>query len=75
MRLDEVHGWTSTDKSGAEGIAFIELAGGTRVPLIAPNQGQGDAMRPLAEKLAKVTGCRMTRVTWSVRTEGETIEP
>ena len=73
MRIEEAHCWIATDEAGDEGVAYVETAGGTRIPLLAATAAQADAMRPMAERLARVTGARLTRATFSTRTDGETV--
>lgn len=60
--MDELWVWTTTDDDGTEGVAYVEMAGGTRIPLIAPTSTRARAFRPIVQTMVK-----LTKRPWTLR--------
>lgn len=70
-----VHIYTITDPAtGEEGIAGIITPQGGR-PLIAVNDEILEEIRPLAQNVANMTGLPVKLVRFSIREDGEEIQP
>jgi hypothetical protein len=54
------------EAEGEVGIAFAETASGTKFQLVADSKKRADALRPIAEKLARdVMGRTITRARYT----------
>jgi hypothetical protein len=49
--------------------------GGEWMPLVGADRARVDSMRPLAQQVADISGCKITLLRFSVREELETLMP
>jgi hypothetical protein len=71
----ELWAYLMTDDNGEEGVAYVETAGGTKVPMIAMTEIGAQALRPLAERMATILNRPWTLMHYSKGVEQETIYP
>lgn len=73
---DELFVYLATDPSdGICGPLYMETAGSARIPLMAETRRKADAMRPIAERLARITGAEVTLARFHSREDLDTIKP
>jgi hypothetical protein len=72
----ELFVYLATDPAdGVTGPLWWETAGGARMPLLAETRRKADAMRPIAERLARTTGADVVLARFGSREDIDTIRP
>jgi hypothetical protein len=72
---DELFVYLATDEEGHSGVAFMETAGGTRIPLVAEDSRKAESLKAIAKALAPMINRSIELVRFSVRENLETFEP
>lgn len=73
QRIDEFHAWISSDEDGEGLIGHMTPTGW--LPLIGADRERIESLRGLAQQTADASGVEVRLVSFSVRTDVETLTP
>lgn len=72
--IRDVYVFVAVHADGDEGVPAVDL-GGTMMPLIAADPVRLEELRPLAARIARLSGKPLKLVRFTTREEIETIDP
>jgi hypothetical protein len=58
--MDELWVWTMDDEDGNPCVAYVETAGGTKVPCLAPTRTGAEALIPVVTAMSRVLQAEWT---------------
>ena len=67
--------YLTTDAEGDTGVGYVATAGGAKVPLIADSARAAQALRPIVERYARMTGRSYILARFGRREDLATIGP
>lgn len=70
---DELFVYLATDDDGYTNVLMAETAALAKVPLVAETRKKAQAMRPIAKRLAELTGRPVTLACFSTRSDVEVL--
>ncbi len=75
LRIDEMFAFITTDKKGNEGVAaYYSRELGGMLPMVGADMARVESLKPKAQEVARLAGCRVRLVRFSKREELEVIE-
>jgi hypothetical protein len=73
---DELWVYLATDPNdGVTGIAYMQTTASATVPLVAESFSKAEALKPIARRLAAITGATFTLCVFRCRENLDIIEP
>lgn len=72
LRIEQMYAFICLDRDNTEGVVAFQSATGP-MPMVGADMKRVDSLRPLAAKIARETGTKITLCRFEIRTELETI--